>query len=86
MKIKRHRFPLTLPRSIKAEAERLAKKDGVGLNQFIATVVATKLAVMNMGEFFSVRRNRADFAAFDRIMRRKTGEKPREGDEVGGED
>jgi uncharacterized protein YdhG (YjbR/CyaY superfamily) len=33
-------------------------------------------------EFFSERRNRANFAAFDRILRRKKGEPPRAGDEV----
>lgn len=77
------RFPLRLPRSVKAEVERRAKKDGVSVNQFVAVAVAEKLAVMNTGEFFAERRNRADFSAFDRILRRKTGEKPREGDEVG---
>jgi hypothetical protein len=76
-------YPLRLPRSVKAEVERIAKKDGVSVNQFVATAVAEKLAVMNTAAFFAERRNRADFAAFDKIMRRKGGEKPREGDEVG---
>jgi len=68
---------------VKAEVERRAKKDGVSINQFVAVAVAEKLAVMNTGEFFAERRNRADFTAFDRIMRRKGGENPQEGDEVG---
>ena len=38
-------------------------------------------AVLNTAAFFSERRNRADFAAFDRLMRRKGGDKPRRGDE-----
>jgi hypothetical protein len=74
-------LPLRLPRSVKAEVVRRAKKDGTSVNQFIATAVAEKLAVMNTAEFFAERR--ADFAAFDRILRRKSGEKPQEGDEVG---
>ena len=32
--------------------------------------------------FFAVRRTRADFEAFRRIMRRKGGEPPRAGDEL----
>lgn len=36
--------PLKLPASIKATAARLAKEDGVSLNQWIATAVAQKLA------------------------------------------
>ncbi len=44
--------------------------------------MAEKLAVMNTAEFFAERRNRADFAAFERLLIRKGGEPPREGDEV----
>jgi len=33
--------------------------------------------------FFAERRARADFKAFDRLMRRKGGETPREDDKVG---
>jgi len=69
-------YPLRLPRSIKAEVERRAKEDGISINQFVATAVAEKLAVMNSATFFAERHNRADFKAFDRIMRRKGGEPP----------
>jgi len=69
-------YPLRLPRSIKAEVERLAKQDGISINQFIATAVAEKLSAMRTAEFFAERRARADFAAFDRLMRRKSGEPP----------
>jgi hypothetical protein len=82
MKTAQSTYPLRLPRSVKAEVERRAKKDGISVNQFVATAVAEKLAVMNTGEFFAERRNRANFEAFDRIMQRKGGEKPREGDEI----
>ncbi len=75
-------FPLRLPKSIKAEVMRLAREEGISVNQFVATAVAEKLAVMRTVEFFQARRNRADFAAFDRIMNRSGGEPPREGDEV----
>lgn len=82
MKTPQSTYPLRLPRSVKAEVERLAKKEGISVNQFVATAVAEKLAVMNTAEFFAERRNRANFAAFDRILRRKKGEPPRAGDIV----
>lgn len=82
MKTAQSTYPLRLPRSVKAEVERRAKADGISVNQFVATAVAEKLAVMNTAEFFAERRNRADFDAFERILRRKGGEPPREGDEV----
>lgn len=69
-------YPLRLPRSIKAEVERRAKEDRISINQFVATAVAEKLAVMNTAAFFAERRNRADFKALDRLMRRRGGESP----------
>ena len=69
-------YPLRLPRSVKAEVERRAKEDGISVNQFVATAVAEKLAAMSPAEFFAERRQRADFTAFDRLMRRKGGEVP----------
>lgn len=73
---------LRLPRSIKAAVVRLAKEDGVSMNQMIATAVAEKVAVLEAATFFEDRAKRADYAAFDRIMNRSGGEAPRAGDEV----
>ncbi len=75
-------YPLRLPVSIKAEAERLAAADGTSLNQFVATAVAEKLAAMRAATYFCERRERADWAAFDRLMGRAGGEAPRAGDET----
>ena len=75
-------YPLRLPRSIKAEVERRARADGISINQFVATAVAEKLAAMNTAAFFADRRARADFKAFDRLMRRKGGESPGPGDKI----
>ena len=62
--------------------ERLAKADGISINQFIATAVAEKLAALRTVTFFAERRAHADFAAFDRIMHRAGGEQPKEEDTV----
>lgn len=75
-------YPLRLPRSVKAEVERRAKQDGISINQFVATAVAEKLAAMNTATFFAERRNRANFKAFDRLMRRGGGEAPRPEDKI----
>ena len=52
---------------------RRAKADGTSFNQFVATAVAEKLAAMNTAAFFAERRERANFAAFDKILKRKGG-------------
>ena len=82
MKTRQSTYPLRLPRSVKAEVENRAKADGISVNQFVATAVAEKLAAMNTAGFFVERRERADFAAFDRLMRRKGGEAPHSEDRI----
>ena len=75
-------YPLRLPASLKAAVERLSKRDGTSVNQFVVVAVAEKVAAMSAEEVFAERRARADLAEFDRIMNRKGGEPPREGDEL----
>lgn len=64
-------YPLRLPRSIKAAVEKMARSEGTSMNQFVATAVAEKLAVMSTAAYFSERRSRADLAAFKRILKLK---------------
>jgi len=53
-------YPLKLPNSIKSAAARLAKEDGVSLNQWIAAAVAQKVgAVETAAEFFRRRAGQA---------------------------
>jgi hypothetical protein len=75
-------YPRRLPTSVKAEVVRRAKAEGTSFNQFVATPVSEKLAAMNTAAFFAERRDRADFVAFDKIMRRKGGEPPLPEDQV----
>jgi len=75
-------YPLRLPRSLKDAVVRLSKQDGTSINQFVATAVAEKVSTLEAARFFQDRRALADFKAFDKIMRRRGGEPPRQGDEM----
>ena len=48
-------YPLKLPASIKKAAQRLAKEDGVSLNQWIAVAVAQKVGAVETAAFFKER-------------------------------
>ena len=74
-------YPLRLPKSVKAAAEKLAREEGISMNQFVATAVAEKLAVLQTATFFAERRQRADLQAFRKLLKRAGGAPPREGDE-----
>ena len=45
-------YPLKLPLSTKKAAQRLAKEDGVSLNQWIAVAVAEKVGVVETADEF----------------------------------
>ncbi|MDE0148165.1 MAG: hypothetical protein OXM58_07315 [Rhodospirillaceae bacterium] len=48
----RSRFPLQLPVSLKDTAMRLARQDGVSLNQWIVSAVAQKIGAVETAEDF----------------------------------
>ena len=53
-------YPLKLPNSVKKAAQRLAKEDGVSLNQWIAAAVAEKVGVIETAaDFFKKRAGKA---------------------------
>lgn len=49
-------YPLKLPASIKEAAARLAREDGVSLNQWIAVAIAQKIGVIETASDFLKRR------------------------------
>ena len=50
-------YPLKLPLSVKKAAQRLAKEDGVSLNQWIAVAVAQKVGTVETAAEFFARRS-----------------------------
>jgi hypothetical protein len=72
-------YPLKLPLSIKKAAQRLAKEDGVSLNQWIAAAVAQKVGVVETAaEFFRKRAGKATGAGMMKFLRNapKTAPEP----------
>jgi len=77
-------YPLRLPRSLKDEVAKVAKRDGTSVNQFIAIAVAEKISALKTGDFFAERAKGADLEALRAILFRSGGEPPRPGDELAG--
>lgn len=76
-------YPLKLPASIKAAAARLAREDGVSLNQWIAAAVAQKVgAVETAAEFFQQRGEGAKPGDLRVILARVPDRAPDPGDEL----
>ena len=75
-------YPLRLPNSLKQALREAAQEDGSSINQFIVVAVAEKLSALKTASFFEKARQEADIETFLRILHRKGGEPPREGDEI----
>lgn len=76
-------YPLRLPKSLKDEVAKVAKRDGTSINQFIAIAVAEKISALETEQFFKDRAKQADLEAFRAILFRPGGESPRTEDELG---
>jgi len=75
-------YPLKLPTSVRRAAERLAKEDGVSLNQWIATAVAQKIGVVETAaEFFRQRAGDAKPSDLKAFLRGAPDAPPMAGDE-----
>lgn len=76
-------YPLKLPSSIKAAAARLAREDGVSLNQWIASAVAQKVgAVETAEEFLKRRAGSATGDGLSRLLDMVPDAEPAKGDEL----
>lgn len=76
-------YPLKLPASVKAAAARLAKEDGVSLNQWIAVAIAQKIgAVETAADFLKRRAGQAKPADMLPFLDRAKTEAVRAGDEI----
>lgn len=75
-------YPLRLPKSLKDEVARVAKRDGTSVNQFIAMAVAEKVAALEVEQFFIERAQRADLDSFRAVLFRANGEEPRPDDRM----
>jgi hypothetical protein len=74
--MKKSNFALRLPPSLMEEARRIAKGEGVAVNQLINVAVAEKIATLRTAEYFAERAERGDVQKALRILKRSGVGKP----------
>jgi post-segregation antitoxin (ccd killing protein) len=81
--MKKSNFALRLQPSLMDEARRVAKAEGVAVNQLINVAVAEKLSVLRTEEYFEERRARSNVNKALRVLKRAgVGNPPVAGDEL----
>jgi uncharacterized protein (DUF1778 family) len=73
---------LRLPDSIHRHIKELAQKEGVSINQFIASAVAEKVSAIATEDYLMTRAQRADKTAFEAILAKVPSRQPLPGDEL----
>ena len=73
---------LRLPDSLHKKVRELAAKDGISINQFIATAVAEKMSVLLTSAYLVERARRGSRAKFERVLAKVRDVPPLPGDEL----
>ncbi len=71
---------LRLPESLHKQVRRLAKRDGISINQFIATALAEKMSALLTREYLEGRAGRGSREKFKRAMAKVADAEPEERD------
>jgi hypothetical protein len=73
---------VNIPESIRRRAEILAQDDGVSLDQFIATALAEKVAVLDADSYIRARAERGSREKFERVLAKVPDVEPEERDRL----
>lgn len=73
---------VNIPESLHRRAQLLAQDDGVPLDQFIATALAEKVAVLDADSYIRERAARGSREKFDRVLGKVPDVEPEEHDRL----
>ena len=73
---------LRLPESLHERAREIAKKEGVSINQLVATALAEKVSALDTIEYLEARASRASRESFLDVLSRVPDARPVEGDQL----
>lgn len=73
---------VNIPESLRRRAQTLAEDDGVPLEQFVATALAEKVAVLDADSYIRERAARGSREKFDRVLSKVPDVEPEEHDRL----
>jgi hypothetical protein len=75
---------LRLPESLHKQVRELASREGISIDQFIATAVAEKVSALMTEKYFAARAARGDRASYDAALAQVPDVPPEEQDRAPG--
>jgi uncharacterized protein (DUF1778 family) len=73
---------LRLPDSLHRQIRDLAKREGMSINQFLATAAAEKMAAVLTAQYLEGRARRGSRSRFKSVLGKVPGRRPAKGDEL----
>lgn len=73
---------LRLPNSLHEEVKKLARREGISINQLVSTAVAEKLAALMTEELLEARARRGSKKKFQKVLRKVRNVQPVDGDRL----
>ncbi len=73
---------VNIPESLRMRAQALASNDGVALEQFIATALAEKVAVLDAESYIRERAARGSREKFEQVLAKVPDVEPESGDRL----
>jgi hypothetical protein len=73
---------VNIPESLRRRAQALAQDDGIPLDQFIATALAEKVAVLDADDYIRERAARGSREKFDAVLAKVPDVEPEEHDRI----
>ena len=73
---------LRIPNSLHEQIRSLAEREGISINQFIASAAAEKMAALLTEEYLEKRAKRASSRAFQKVLKKVPDVEPEEYDRI----
>ncbi len=73
---------LRIPNSLHEQIRHLAKRDGISINQFLASAAAEKMSALLTEEYIEERAGRASLTKFRRVLKKVPDTEPEDFDRM----
>ena len=73
---------LRIPKSLHKQIRHLAKREGISINQFVASAAAEKISALLTEEYIEARAKRASLKKFQNVLKKVPDSEPEDYDRI----
>jgi hypothetical protein len=73
---------LRIPNSLHEQIRKLAKQEGISINQFLASAAAEKMSALLTEEYLEARAKRSSLKKFQNVLKKVSDSEPEEYDRL----